>query len=376
MDLAFSQQQEMLRTSVREFLGRECDRLTVRELEASELGYSKDLWRKVADLGWLGIIFPQAHGGLGGSFQDLVIVLEEFGRGPFPSPYQTTIVQSGLTLLELGSETQRQLLSQIIAGEVLCSFALTEQTASYEPGAVELRATPEGDGFKLTGSKLFIQYAGGADYLLVVARTRETSDPEEGLSIFLVESGAAGVGMTPLNSIGGDKQCEVTFDGAVTPVHSLVGPLHGAWPALSKVLALSTITLSAEMAGGAQAALELAVEYSKARVQFGRPIASFQAIQHYAADMLIEADAARFAVYEAAWRVDSGLSYELEASEAKAICSEAYQNVTARGHQILGGIGFYQEMDMQLWYRRAKAMEQLMGDADYHREKVAQLMGL
>ena len=173
-----------------------------------------------------------------------------------------------------------------------------------------------------------------------------------------------------------DKQTEIVFNQTMVPGTRLVGPLHGAWPAIRKVLDLSTIALCAEMSGGMQAALDYAVEYSKIRIQFGRPIGSFQAIQHHAANMLIEMDAARYSAYEAAWRVDEGLPYEMETSMAKALCTEAYQRVTATGHQILGGVGFYKELDMQLWYRRAKTAEAFFGDAEYHRERVAQLMGL
>ena len=377
MDLAFNEQQEMLRKAVRSFLQQECDRIVVRELEESDLGYSPEHWRKIAGLGWTGIIFPEQYGGAGGSFLDLVVLLEEFGRNPFPSPYQTAVVQSGLALLEMGSEAQkRRYLPPLLKGELMLTFALTEPSATYEPSGVELRAFPRGDGYALSGTKLFVQYAKGADAYLVVARTEDGPDPAHGLSLFVVDAKSKGIGLTSLKTIADDKQCELVFNQVAVPGENLVGPLHGAWPGLQKVLALSAIALSAEMAGGTQAALDLAVDYAKTRVQFGRPIGTFQAIQHYAANMLTDSDAARYTVYEAAWRVSAGLPFLLEASEAKAICSEAYQRVTAKGHQILGGIGFYKEMDMQLWYRRAKAMEQLLGDPDYHREKVAQLMEL
>ena len=209
-----------------------------------------------------------------------------------------------------------------------------------------------------------------------VARTRDTDDPADGLSLFVVDATTEGIGKTGLVTSADDKQCELVFTQVIVPRTSLVGPLHGAWPGIHKALTLSTIALCAEMAGGTQAALNYAVDYSKIRVQFGRPIGSFQAIQHYAADMLTASDAARLSVYEAAWRVDEGMPYAMEASAAKAVCTEAYNFVTQKGHQIMGGIGIYKEMDMQLWYRRAKAAEQFFGDADYHRERVAQLMEL
>ncbi len=378
MDLSFSQEQEQFRQEVLDFLAQECDRTVVRQLEQSELGYSPEMWRQMAQRGWLGLVFPAEYGGRGKGFLDLVVLMEELGRCPCPCPYQTGVLQPGLVLLELGSAAQkRRYLPAIAGGDLRFSFCLTEPSASYDPGGVQVRGMNRGESWVLNGAKLFIQYAASADQYLVVARTRDNDDdPADGLSLFLVDAASEGIARTPLVTIADDKQCEIIFNQVLVPRENLVGPLHRAWPAVQKAMTLCTIALCAEMAGGTQAALEYAVEYSKHRVQFGRPIGSFQAIQHYAANMLTDSDAARLSAYEAASRVDAGLPYDMETSQAKAVCSEAYQRVTAKGHQILGGIGFYKEIDMQLWYRRAKAMEQLFGDADYHRERVAQLMGL
>ncbi|MCL0102181.1 acyl-CoA dehydrogenase family protein [Dehalococcoidia bacterium] len=375
MDLGFSTQQEEFRLRIRDLLSH-TDRVAVRDMEASELGYSSALWGEMAKWGWLGLALPKLYGGSGGKIEDLVLLLEELGRHPFPSPFQTAIVQSGFALEELGSDAQKfKYLQPMISGELRFAFALTEESASYEPADLQVRALPRPGGFSLNGTKLFIQYGNSADYYLVVARTEDTDDAESGLSFFVVDSSTAGIGVNRLNSMAGDKQCEIVFNQVEIPSGNLVGSLGQAWPAMRRVLALAAIAQSAEMAGGAMAALDFAVDYSKSRVQFGRPIASFQAIQHDAATMLTKCDAARYAVYEAASKADAGEPFEMAASEAKAICSEAYRDVTARGHQIVGGIGFYEEIDMQLWFRRAKVMEQLLGDADYHREKIAQMMG-
>ena len=377
MDLSFSEEQEAFRGDVRDFLQAECDRFVVRDLEQSELGYSAELWKKMAERGWLGLVFPEAYGGRGKTWLDLVVLMEEIGAAPCPTPYQTGVLQSGLALLELGSEVQKkEYLPKMLSAGLRFSLCLTEPSASYDPWGLQVRGMTRGQDWVINGTKLFIQYAASADYLLVVARTRDSDDPADGLSLFLVDANTEGIGKTALVTIADDKQCELVFNQALVPRANLVGPLHGAWPALQKVLTLSTVALCAEMAGGTQAALDYAVDYSKIRVQFGRPIGSFQAIQHYAADMLTLTDAARLSAYEAAWRVDEGLPYEMEASSAKAVCSGAFSRVTAKGHQIMGGIGIYKELDMQLWYRRAKAAEQFFGDADYHREKVAQLMSL
>ncbi len=362
---------------MRDFLAANCDRAAIRHLEMSDLGYSADHWRKMAEMRWLGLAFPQEYGGQGKGFTELAILLEEFGRHPFPSPYQNAALQSGLALLHLGTESQKKAhLPKIIDGSSRFTFCLTEASASYDPWGLNVRAIMRGQEYALNGTKLFIQYGASADYYIVVTRTRDTDDHADGLTVFLVEANAKGITKTPLKSMADDKQCEIVFNQVMVSRQNILGPLHKAWPALQKVITLATIATCAEMAGNARAALEHAVEYAKHRVQFGKPIGSFQAIQHYAANMLTDADAATLVVHDAASRVDAGLSYEMEASQAKAICSEACQRVTAKGHQIMGGIGFYKEQDMQLWYRRAKVFEQLFGDADYHRGKVAQLMML
>ena len=377
MNLAFTPEQEAFRKEVRDFLAANCDRAAIRRLETSDLGYSTEHWRKMAEMDWLGLAFPKEYGGQGKGFTELAILLEEFGRRPFPAPYQNAVLQSGLALLHLGTESQKKTyLPKLIDGSSRFAFCLTEASASYDPSGVNVRAIMRGQEYALNGTKLFIQYGASAGYYIVVTRTRDTDDYADGLTVFLVDANAKGITKTPLKSMADDKQCEIVFNQVMVSRQDILGPLHKAWPALQKVITLATIATCAEMSGNARAALEHAVEYAKHRVQFGKPIGSFQAIQHYAANMLTDADAATLAVYDAASRVDAGLSCEMEASQAKAVCSEACHRVTAKGHQIMGGIGFYKEQDMQLWYRRAKVFEQLFGDTEYHREKVAQLMML
>ncbi|MBM4405161.1 MAG: acyl-CoA dehydrogenase [Chloroflexi bacterium] len=377
MDISFTPEQEAFCKAVRGFLAAHCDRTVVRQLEAGDLGYSQDHWRAMAQMGWLGLAFPAAYGGQGKGFTELAILLEEFGRHPFPTPYQNAALQSALAILHLGSESQKKAhLSKLFDGSSRYAFCLTEASASYDPWGVNVRAIMRGPEYAINGAKLFIQYGASADHYIVVARTRDTEDHADGITVFLVEANAKGITKTPLKSMADDKQCEIVFNQVMVSRQNILGTLHKAWPALQKVITLSTIAASAELAGCARAALEHAVDYAKHRVQFGKPIGSFQAVQHYAADMLTAADAATLAVYDAASRVDQGLSHVIEASQAKAVSSDAALRVTAKGHQIMGGIGVYKERDMQLWYRRAKVMEQLFGDAQYHREKVAQLMML
>ena len=271
---------------------------------------------------------------------------------------------------------KKNVLPRVARGERILTLALTEPSATWEAKGVQLTAKAKGADYILDGTKLFVPDAHVADDVIVAARTGRSAKPENGVSLFLVSGKAPGITTTVLKTIASDKQCEVVFDGVAVPGRSLVGALNKGWPVVEKTLQRAAVAKCAEMVGGAQRVLEMTVDYAKQRVQFGRPIGSFQAIQHYCANMVTDVDGARFVTYEAAWRLQEGLPCAKEVSMAKAWTSEAYRRVTALGHQIHGGIGFTKEHDMQLYFRRAKAAELAYGDADFHRERVAQQMGL
>ena len=374
MDLGFNEEQEMLRRIAREFLDAECPKAHVRAMEEDEKGSSPELWKKMAELGWVGLIIPEKYGGAGGTFLDMVVLGEEMGRALLPSPFLPTAVCASMLIQELGSEAQRQsLLPQIANGEKIVALALTEPSATYQPEGIELRAAKDGNDFRLSGTKLFVAHAHIADQLIVVARTGNV--PED-ISLFLVEANTPGISVSPFKTISGERQAEITFNNARVPASGVLGEVNKGWEPLQKVLQAATVFQCAEMAGGAHKVVEMSVDYAKTRVQFGRPIGSFQAIQHYCANMITDADGIKFLAYEAAWRVSEGLPAAKEVSMAKAWASDAYRRVTALGHQIHGGIGFTKDHDMQLYYRRAKAAELNLGDADFHREVVAQKIGL
>jgi alkylation response protein AidB-like acyl-CoA dehydrogenase len=377
MDLGLNEEQEMLKKSAREFLSRECPKKLVRELDESDSGFSRDLWNKMAELGWMGLPFPEKFGGNGGNLLDLVVLLEEMGYNIVPGPFFSTLVLSGFTLLEAGSEEQKQAyLTKICAGEAIMTLALTELDGTYSPASIDTVADAKGDQYILNGAKLFVPDANVADFILVAARTKKSSRPEEGISIFIVDSKSAGVKVTPLNTLGRDKLCEVVFKDVKVPGGNLVGKLHGGWPVIKSVLRKAAVSKCAEMVGGAQASLDMAVTYARERIQFGRPIGSFQAIQHYCANMVTDVDGSRFITYKAAWTESEGLPADLEVSMAKAWTSEAFKRVAVLAHQIFGAIGFTLDHDMHLYFRRAKAGEIAYGDADFHRENVAVQMGL
>jgi alkylation response protein AidB-like acyl-CoA dehydrogenase len=377
MDLGLSEEQEMLKELARDFLQKECPKRLVRQLDESDEGYSSELWHKMAELGWMGLVFPEKYGGSERNFLDLTILLEEMGYNIVPGPFFSTVVLGGLTVLTAGSEEQKmEFLPKIASGEMILSLALTEPTASYDAASVKTKAIAHNGKYVIKGTKLFVLNANVADYILCVARTKQAKNPENGITLFLVDAKSPGVKCTLLKTLARDKQCEVVFDNVTVSEKSIVGERDGGWPIVKDVLQKATVAKCAEMVGGTQAALDMAVNYAKERVQFGRPIGSFQAIQHYCANMATDVSGSRFVTYKAAWKVSEGLTAALDVAIAKAWASEAYGRVTLSAHQIFGAIGFTMDHDIHLYYRQAKAAEIIFGDADFQRAIVARELGL
>jgi alkylation response protein AidB-like acyl-CoA dehydrogenase len=377
MDLSLTEEQQLLQDSARDFLRQECPTTHVRAMEEDEIGYSPALWKTIAELGWPGLMFPEQYGGSGYSFIELCVLMEEFGRALLPSPFHSTVLTFGLPMLFGGSEAQKQqYLAAVASGKLLGTLALTEPSATFEPSGISVRADSRSGKFVINGTKLFVLNAHTADQLLVATRTSESGGPEQGISLLLVPGKASGVDIIPLQTIASDRQCEVEFRNVEVGTEALVGTLHGGWPLLKKTLAYATVAKCSEMVGIAQVAFDMAVDYAKNRVQFGRPIGSFQAIKHKCADMVIDVDGSRFITYRAAWCLAEGLEASKEIAMAKAWTSDACRRVCAQAHQVHGGIGFTKEYDLQLYFRRAKQGEVFYGDADLHREVVAQEIGL
>lgn len=377
MDLGLSEEQEMLKTSARDFLQKECPKKLVKQLDESDEGYFPELWQKIAGLGWLGLMFPDEYGGSGGSFLDLVVLLEEMGYNILPGPFFSTVVIGGPTILAAGNKEQkRELLPRIASGEIILTLALTEPSVGYDASSVKTTAVAHNGEYMINGTKLFVPDANVADLLLCVARTKEAENPEDGITIFLVDAKSPGVECTLLKTLARDKQCEVLFNNASVPKENILGELDQGWPVVQDALQKATVAKCAEMVGGAQAALDMAVAYAKERIQFNRPIGSFQAIQHYCANMVSDVDGSRFVTYKAAWKVSEGLPATMDVAVAKAWTSEAYRRVTLLAHQIFGAIGFTMDHDLHLYYRRAKASEMMFGDSAFQRAIVSRELGL
>lgn len=377
MDFALTEEQEMLRKMARDFLATRCPKKLVREMEKDEKGYPPDLWQEMAGLGWMGLAFPENYSGGGGTFLDLAVLLEEMGRGCLPGPFFSTVLLGGLTIFTAGSDAQKkEFLPKIAQGKLIASLALAEPTAKFDPSAISTAASLDGSKLVLNGTKLFVSDAQVADWLVVACRTKKGTNKRDGISLLLVKAGTPGMSITPLKTIAGDKQGEVIFKNVAVDKENILGEMDKAWPNLEKILQYAAIGKCAEMVGGLQQVLEMTVTYAKERVQFDKPIGVLQAIQHHCANIAIDLDGCRFITYQAAWALSQGIPCAREVSIAKAWVSDSYRRCMAIAHQVNGAMGFTEDHDLPLYYRRAKAAELAFGDADLHRELVAKEMGL
>jgi len=373
MDFGFSEEQEMLRQSARQFLEGECSMTYVRKMMDNDVGYAEEQWKKMADLGWQGLIFPEEYGGSGLNMVDLVVVLEEMGRLVTPGPFFATVILGGLAIDLGGTAAQKKrYLPEIAAGKMKATLAHLEESARWDPEGIELPAKKTDGGFTLSGTKLFAHDAHNADVLVVPVRTGGKG--ARGITLFLVDAKQQGVRTTLLKTMDQTRKlCEVSFNDVHVGKAAVLGAVGKGWALLERVMDRAKVAMCAEMCGGAQKVLEMSVEYAKVREQFGRPIGSFQAIQHKCANMMVQTESAKSATYYAAWAVANDVpEAHLAACMAKAYCSDAYRFVSAEGIQIHGGIGFTWEHDMHIYFKRAKSSEVTFGDATWNREIVAQ----
>ena len=373
MDFSLAEEHVMLKTSARDFLESECPKRLVREMADDATGFSPELWKKMAGLGWQGLVIPEEYGGVGSSFLDLVVLLEEMGRTLVPGPFVPTVVLAGRPILAAGSEEQKQqFLPGIAGGELIATLALLESDGNLDAAGIGVTAVPSGDDFIINGTKLFVPDAHVADLLLVVARTRDSADKTDGISLFLVDTRTDGIKTEVLVTMTGEKLCEVVFNDVAVPKDRLLGEMDGGWPVVERILNEAAVAECAWMVGGAQWVMEASVEYAKERIAFGKPIGSFQAIAHRCANMAIDLEGALSITYYAAWSIaENDPELSVTASMAKAWCSDMYKSIAGGGIQVHGAIGFAWEHDVTLFFRRAKTSEIAYGDADYHREKVA-----
>jgi alkylation response protein AidB-like acyl-CoA dehydrogenase len=379
MDFAFNEEQQELRSIARAFLEEHSAPEAVRQAMESELGYDPQLWKQIgAELGWTSVTIPEEYGGLGLGYVELVALLEVAGGALLCAPFFSSVCLAANALLAGGTDEQkREHLPGIAEGETRATVACTEADGRWDATGIAATARADGSDFILDGTKSFVLDGHCADLLIVAAR-REGTSGEEGISLFLVPTDGPGVERRVLPTMDQTRrQAEIALRDVRIPATALMGAEGEAWPALKKTLDLAAVALSAEQVGGAQKCLDMAVAYAKERVQFGRPIGSFQAIKHKCADMMVAVESARSASYYAGCvATENGDELPLAASLAKATCSDAYFRCAADSLQIHAGVGFSWEYDVHLYFKRARSSEILLGDAAYHRELVAQQIGL
>jgi alkylation response protein AidB-like acyl-CoA dehydrogenase len=373
MDFNFTDEQKMLRDSARGFCEKMSPMAFVLDMEENEQGFTNELWNGMVELGWTALVIPEEYGGVGLGFLDMIVLLEEMGRMCLPGPFFSTAILGGLTILNGGNEEQKnEYLPKVAAGEIKLAFAHNEpQMIKYDPTFINVNAKEDGDNYIINGTKLFVNDAHVADYIICVARTGGEANDKNGITLFLVDAKNAGLTINPLKTLAGDKQFEVVFDNVSVPKANILGEAGGAWPVIEKVMQYASVGKCAEMVGGGLKVLDLALDYCHQRVQFGKPIGVFQAVQHHCANMAIALQGSKFITYKAGWLLDEGMPSTRISAAAKAWVSEAYKKFVILGHQIFAGTGFMVEHEMPMYSRRARAAELAFGDANYYRQVVA-----
>ena len=371
MDILPTEEELMLKNVAREFLEAEVSTALVREMELDGLGYPPALWKQMADLGWLGMSLPGQYGGQGLPLVYLGLIIEEMGRVMAPVPMHSTMV-AALTIVSDGSDQQKQdILPAVADGKMVLTWAVHERDARLIPEAMNLEAKADGDGWILNGTKMFVDNFIVAERCLVACRTSPASDANQGISLFLVDPNGTGANQTALVTLAKDKQSRVDFKEHRVESAALVGEVDQGWPIIEAMLDRGTALLCCQMVGAARKDSEMAIEYAKNRVAFGRPIGSFQSVQHMLADMLLHVDGGEMLTFEALWKIDQGLPASVEVSQAKAFCNEKCESVVRTSQVIHGGIGFMMEFDLHLWFRRVTAWSLRMGTTYDHRAKIA-----
>jgi alkylation response protein AidB-like acyl-CoA dehydrogenase len=374
MDFGLSEEQELLQRSARDFLSHECPPSFVREVMRSSDGHSRSLHGKMADLGWTGLIIPEKFGGLGLHMLDLAILAEELGRAVVPGPFFSSSVLATMCLLHSGSGAhQRAWLPRLASGQAIGTLAVFEAEPRLDAAGIRMRHTIRRGRYRLRGAKLFVTDAQVADFMVVAARGPGAG--EAGVGLFVVPRDTPGVSVLPLESVDQTRRIhEVVCDDVEVPKTACLADDSKGWRVLGRAIDAACVVLAADSLGGAQRALEMSVAYAKTREQFGRPIGSFQALKHMAAEMVSDIEPARSLLWYAAYAYDrEPRRAALAASMAKARLGEVYSHTANRAVQMHGGIGFTWEHDLHLWFKRALWNRGAFGDPAIHRERVAQL---
>ena len=372
MDIKLSDEQTQLRDTAQKFMQEECSAAFVREMEKSETGFSRKMWKQMAEMGWLGIALPEDCGGLGMSTVDLVLLAKELGRAICPSPFLSTAVIAGEAIARAGTAEQKQrFMPRLIDGESVVAFAFQEHHRDFDPGVIRMKARRAGDGWVLDGTKMFVEFAGGADLLLVVARSSGAPPSQRGLSMYLVDAASPGITCKRVPTMARDHHYEVSFDDVKVPADRVLGKPDEAWSILEGVIEKAAVVFSAFTIGVSEHMHAAATQYAKDRVQFGRPIGQMQLIQSYLAGLIIEIYGADTLTLFTAFNLDKGRYVRGYVAKTKAFSAETVKATTDVGSQIFGGMGYMEEQDTTLYLRRGKQYQLMLGGVDYWEKIVA-----
>ena len=374
MDLALTELQTLIQNLAKEFMEGEMPKDKVLEIDDSPSGFSEEVWQKMCEVGWAGMTIPEEFGGSGNTFTDLGVLYEIMGYYACPSPHLSSSVLCAQAIIEAGSDEQKKaMLPGIASGQQIFAFAITEPDYGWDPAQIQLQATRQGDGFALNGTKLFVPDANVADQLLVAARTSQGAS--DGISLFVVDKNSTGLSIRVQTGWIGPKVCEVTLDNVQVPQSAVLGAVDGAWSAIEKALDMGTVVLCAYMAGGTQRVHEMSLEYSQTRMAFGVPIGTFQRVQDHVIESLTQADAAKWATFEALSQVDEGdAGARVSISMAKAIASVGFPLACDESHHVHAGIGTDLEYGLTQYTKRARTLQHYLGDALHHKARMARLL--
>ena len=375
LDLSLTESEEMLKATALDFMRRDAPKEVVQKLQETDTGYTEELWRKVVEMGWLGVIIPERYGGTGNPLTSAAVIFEALGSGPLPGPYFSSGILGSLIVLEAGTEEQKErTLPAIAQGGQILTLALTEPEYSWQPGAVETTATGKNGDFVLDGVKLFTLDAQAATHFVVVARTGKEAEPAKGISLFLVDRESAGVSVRRLPGFLTGRTFEVKLNSVKVPRAAMLGNQGEGWLVLKQAIAKSIPVLCAYKVGGCQAVFDMTLEYSRTRVQFGQPIGRFQRVQDMIIEMVTHADAARWTTYEALWKLDTERPAAESVHLAKAVASEAYWQVCTLGHRVFSGVSYSKEHALSFHTRASRALYNHLGEPAYHRQQIAKFL--
>jgi alkylation response protein AidB-like acyl-CoA dehydrogenase len=376
MDFTLNEEQEMLKKSAQDFLKKQCDKTVVKELEDSETGFNKKLWKNMAKLDWMAIIIPEDYDGVGWSFLDLAVLFEEFGRSAFNGPMMCNTMGT-LAVMEGGTDDQKsKILPKVASGKTILTMANDEPSIAYDHSYIEVAAKKTDNGYAINGTKILVPYATVADKMLVSARTSGAPGDKEGITIFIVDPMSQGITLTPLQVIGGEKQFKADFDNVAVSSDDIIGEVDKGLSIVISVIEKITAVQCAEMVGGAECGLNMTSDYTRERVQFKRAIATFQSVQHRMSDMFVFVQCARWTTYQALWRLSEGMSAKREIAIAKIITNNAVREVAFSAQQLHGGMGVDLDYDLHWYYTRAKNFELKYGTTPAQNELLQAQIGL